>query len=63
VRWEKNFFSKSVEWAAQGGGGVTVVGGVQRTCRCGAEDVISGHGVVGWQLDWMISGFFSNLND
>jgi len=32
-----------LEWDAQGGGGVTVPGGVQGTCRCCAE----GHGLVG----------------
>ena len=49
---------------AQGSGGVTIPGGVQKTCRCGT----SGHGlagvvVIGWQLDLMILEVFSNLND
>ena len=30
--------------AAQGGGGVTVPGGVPEPCGCGTEDVVSGHG-------------------
>ena len=30
--------------AAQGGGGVTIPGGVPEPCGCGTEDVISGHG-------------------
>jgi len=47
---------------AQGSGGVTIPGGVQKTCRRGT----SGHGwagmvVLGWQLDLMISEVFSNL--
>ena len=51
-----------LEWAAQGGGGVTISGGVQETFRCCTE----GHGlvgnmVVGGQLDWMILEVFSNL--
>ena len=32
-----------LEWAARGGGGVTVPGGVQETFRCCVE----GHGLVG----------------
>ena len=31
-----------LEWAAQGGGGVTDPGGVQEACRCCTE----GHGLV-----------------
>jgi len=31
-----------LEWAARGGGGVTVLGGVQKTFRCCNE----GHGLV-----------------
>ena len=27
------------------------------------RDVVSGHGGMGWQLDWMISTVFSNLYD
>ena len=51
-----------LEWAAQGGGGVTNPGGVQATSR----DCVEGHGLVellvigGW-LDWMILEVFSNL--
>ena len=26
-----------LEWAAQGGGGVTIPGGVQEMCRCGTK--------------------------
>jgi len=36
----------TLEQAAQGGGGVTVPGGVQEPCGCGTEDMVSGHG--GW---------------
>ena len=36
--------SKAVAQAAQGGGGVTVPGGVQEPCGCGTEDKVSGHG-------------------
>jgi len=32
-----------LEWAAQGGGGVTIPGGVQEMCRHGTK----GHGIVG----------------
>jgi len=32
-----------LNWAAQGGGGVTIPGGIQETFRCGTE----GHGLVG----------------
>ena len=32
--------------AAQDGGGVSISGGVQETCRCGTE----GHGLVGMEL-------------
>jgi len=51
-----------VEQAAQGGGGVPIPGGVQKTCRCG----ILGSGLVdmvvlgGW-LDMMTLEVFSNL--
>jgi len=53
-----------LEQAAQGSGGVTIPGGVQKTCKFGT----SGHGFVGmvvlggW-LDLMIQEVFSNLND
>jgi len=51
-----------LEQAAQGSGGVTISGGVQKTCRCST----SGHGfagmvVLGWRLDLMILEVFSNL--
>jgi len=46
----KNLFSKWAvrhwNWAAQGGGGVTVPGGVQQTFRCCIEE----HGLVGKYL-------------
>ena len=53
---------QALEQAAQGGGGVTIPGGVQKTCRCG----ILGHGLVGMvvlgeQLDLIILEIFSNL--
>ena len=34
----------AVAQAAQGGGAVTVPGGVPEPCGCGTEDVVSGHG-------------------
>ena len=53
---------KALGQAAQGGGWVTITGGVQKTCRCGT----SGYGLVGmvllgWWLDFMILEVFSNL--
>jgi len=42
----KNFFTESgqtLEQAAQGSGGVTIPGGVQKPCRCGTL----GHGLAG----------------
>ena len=51
-----------MEWAVQGGGGVTIPGGVQETFRCCTE----GHGLVeniGGRLNWMILEVFSNLGD
>jgi len=52
-----------LEQAAQGSGGITIPGGVKKTCRCGT----SGHGsagmvVLGWRLEMMILEVFSNLN-
>ena len=32
------------EMGCLGGGGVTVRGNVQETCRCGTEGCVSGHG-------------------
>ena len=49
--------------AVQGGGGVTVPGGVQELCEVALRDVVSGHGGDGFGLDWMILEAFSNLND
>jgi len=51
----------ALEWAAQGGGGVTDPGGVQGTFgRC-----VMGRGFVraigdGWLVDWVILWVFSN---
>ena len=50
--------------SSQGSSGVTIPGGVQKTCKYGT----SGHGlagmvVLGWWLDLMILEVFSNLND
>ena len=47
--------------AAQGGGGITIPGGVQELWECGTEG--RGHGGGGLGLDWVISAVFSNLND
>ena len=50
--------------AAQGGGGVTVPGGVQEMWRCGTEGHSSlGRVGVDQQLDWMILAVLSNLSD
>ena len=65
--WEEFLYWKSgqaLEQAAQGGGGVTIPGGVQKMCKCGT----SGHGlagmvVLGGWLDSMILEVFSNLNE
>jgi len=34
----ENFFSQRVAQAAQGGGGVTIPGGVPELCGCSAEE-------------------------
>jgi len=53
---------ETLDWAAQGSGGVLIHGGVQKTCRCGTL----GYGLVGmvllggW-LDSMMLEVFSNL--
>ena len=52
-----------LEWAAHGGAGVTVLGGIQETFRC-----TEGCGLVGnignkGKLDWIILEVFSNLGD
>ena len=51
-----------LEQAAQGGGGVTALGGVQETYRCCTEGhgLVGGILVVGGWLDWMILEVFSN---
>ena len=41
-----------MEWAAQGGGGVTEPGGVQRMFGCGVE----GHGLVSGD-GWWVNGW------
>jgi len=47
---------------AQGGGGATIPGGVQKTFRCGTSGHdLSGMVVMAWQLDFMILEVFSNL--
>ena len=55
---------EAVAQVAHGGGGVTVLGGIQKPWRCGTE----GCGqwailVVGGCLDQIILVIFSNLND
>ena len=62
----KNFLEKVVAaaaQAAQGGGGVTIPGGVEETHKCGTEGRWAAGiaGVVG--LDWMVLEVFSSLND
>ena len=51
-----------MEKAVQGGGGVTIPGGVQKTCRSGTLGYgLVGMMVLGGWLDLMISEVFSNL--
>ena len=50
----------ALAWTAQGGGGVTVPGGVHETWRCGTE----GHGLVSsiggrWMDGWWMDGWCS----
>ena len=49
--------------AAQGGGAVTVPGGVPEPCGCGTEDVGSGHGGGGPVVGLYGLSDLSNLND
>ena len=62
----KKLFSKksgsALEWAAQGGGRVTVPAGVQEQQGCGTEGH-RGVGMVGTGWVWMILEDLSNLND
>ena len=57
---KSSHFGDAVAQAAQGGGGVTVPGGVPEPCGCGTEG--SGHGVMGCWLGWVVLEVFSNLN-
>jgi len=53
-----------LEQAVQGGGGVPIPGGVQKTCRCGtAGHALAGLVALGGQLDLMNLEVFSNLDD
>jgi len=48
--------------AAQGGGGVPILGGVQKTCGCGTSGQgLAGMVVLGWRLDLVILEVFSSL--
>ena len=49
--------------AAQGGGGVTIRGGVPEPWGCGTEGCGQWARWGGLGLDWVISEVFSNLND
>jgi len=50
--------------AAQGGGGVTILWGVEDMWRCGTEGYsLVGMVAMGCQLDLVILVVFSNLND
>ena len=40
----KKFFSERVAQAAQGGGAVTVPGGVPEPCGCDTDNMVRGHG-------------------
>ena len=48
---------------AQGGGGVTVHGGVQELCGCGTEGRGQWYGADGVTAGLVILMVFSNLND
>jgi len=57
-----DLFGQALEQAAQGGGGVPVPGGVQKTCRCGTSRCgLVGMVVLGGWLDSMVLEVFSNL--
>jgi len=49
--------------AAQGGGGVTIPGGVQECRNVALRDVVRWHGGDGLVFGKMITVVFSNLND
>jgi len=61
----KNFFTESgqaLEQAVQGSGGVTIPGGVQKTCGSGTWGYgLAGMVVLGGWLALMILEVFSNL--
>jgi len=59
-----NYWKLAPEQDVQGGGEVTVTGGVHEIWSWGTEE----HGFLGmlgmgWQLDWMILEVFSNPDD
>ena len=55
---------QALEQAAQGSGGLTMPGGVQKMRRRGTSGRgLVGMVVLGWQLDLMILEVFSKLND
>jgi len=42
-------FGQALDQAAQGGGGIPIPGGVQKTCRCGTLGYgLAGTVVLGW---------------
>lgn len=49
---------QALEEAAQGGGGVTVLGAVQELWRCALRDMVSGQGGMDWELNMTILVFF-----
>ena len=49
--------------AEQGGGGITIPGGVTEPGDVAMRDTISGHGGGGLSLDLMVLDVSSNLND
>ena len=63
-RWHQAGRGQALEQAAQGSGGVTISGGVQKTRRYGTSGYgLAGTVVLGWWLDLMILEVFCNLND
>ena len=55
---------QALDQAAQGSGGVTIPGGVQKPSGCGPlGHGLTGMAVLGWWWDLMILEVFSNLNN
>lgn len=53
-----SFSGEVLAWAAQGGGEITGMGGVQELWRCALRDMVSGQGGMDWELNVTILVFF-----